>query len=369
MSSSYSQNKLLHSIVEDANECIQRNETYSVINKFNLPPSGDIHDYLSLAPYFWPDKHSEDGLPYTREDGRVNPDIEEVPDYQMARRLFSDLNTLGSAYFFTGNETYSERGLHLINIWFVNKETAMNPSLKYGSLITGKAFGRHTGILDFYPIYKLLDAVKIFRDSRSWLDQPSVGKGLRRWIKRYQKWLLNSSQGRKARKSSNNHGTYYDFQLIKISEFLHDYDKIDKILTRWENRVQEQIDSLGRQVFEMKRRNSWHYSVFNLKGEFKLLSYSRRSSFTNLKVETKLKSALDYLSSHASKDSWPIKDLSDFNKRQLIELLEMGFFLFNDERYLNQSIQFQATSEEHLRRKTLDFCHLSLVLNGNIWLC
>lgn len=41
----------------------------SVMEKKNSPPSGDKHDYMSLAPYHWPDPSKPDGLPYIRKDG------------------------------------------------------------------------------------------------------------------------------------------------------------------------------------------------------------------------------------------------------------------------------------------------------------
>ena len=46
----------------------------SVMEKLNTPPSGDKHDYMSLAPYFWPNPDTKDGLPYIRKDGKTNPD-------------------------------------------------------------------------------------------------------------------------------------------------------------------------------------------------------------------------------------------------------------------------------------------------------
>ena len=50
------------------------------MDKGELPPSGDIHDYLSLAPYRWPDPSKKDGLPYIGRDGRPNPEIYTIPD-------------------------------------------------------------------------------------------------------------------------------------------------------------------------------------------------------------------------------------------------------------------------------------------------
>src|SRR6516164_3783053 len=43
----------------------------SVTDKAINPPSGDKHDYMSLAPYWWPDKNKPNGLPYIRRDGET----------------------------------------------------------------------------------------------------------------------------------------------------------------------------------------------------------------------------------------------------------------------------------------------------------
>src|SRR5262245_42945004 len=53
---------------------------FSVTQKERTPPSGDKHDYLSLAPYWWPDPKSKDGLPYIRRDGETNPDSKRGTD-------------------------------------------------------------------------------------------------------------------------------------------------------------------------------------------------------------------------------------------------------------------------------------------------
>jgi hypothetical protein len=36
---------------------------FSVVDKSVTPSSGDKHDYLSQAPYFWPNPKSANGLP------------------------------------------------------------------------------------------------------------------------------------------------------------------------------------------------------------------------------------------------------------------------------------------------------------------
>src|SRR5512139_1818868 len=49
---------------------------FSVTSKEVTPPSGDKHDYMSQAPYWWPDPKSPNGLPYIRRDGEHNPEID-----------------------------------------------------------------------------------------------------------------------------------------------------------------------------------------------------------------------------------------------------------------------------------------------------
>lgn len=46
---------------------------YSVVDKAAPAASGDPHDYLSLAPYWWPDPDAPDGLPHIRRDGLFFP--------------------------------------------------------------------------------------------------------------------------------------------------------------------------------------------------------------------------------------------------------------------------------------------------------
>src|SRR5262245_25007973 len=41
-------------LIKDADKALQFGPV-SVMEKKNMPPSGDKHDYMSLAPYHWPD--------------------------------------------------------------------------------------------------------------------------------------------------------------------------------------------------------------------------------------------------------------------------------------------------------------------------
>src|ERR1700730_8619990 len=59
-------------LLKDANSRLDQKPP-SVMEKKQVPPSGDKHDYMSQAPYFWRDTNSPDGK-YVRHDGERNPE-------------------------------------------------------------------------------------------------------------------------------------------------------------------------------------------------------------------------------------------------------------------------------------------------------
>src|SRR5215472_3830485 len=79
---------------------------FSVLQKNAIPPSGDKHDYMSLAPYFWPNPNTPDHLPYIRRDGERNPEITQIPDHGNFDRVMNATYSLGLAYYLFGDERY-----------------------------------------------------------------------------------------------------------------------------------------------------------------------------------------------------------------------------------------------------------------------
>src|SRR3954466_4902684 len=99
----------------------------SVMDKKKVPPSGDKHDYLSQAPYWWPDPAKPDGKPYIRKDGQRNPEIDAIADHDNLGRLGDAVATLGLAYAYTGREVYAAHAARLVRAWFLDPATRMNP--------------------------------------------------------------------------------------------------------------------------------------------------------------------------------------------------------------------------------------------------
>ncbi len=120
---------------------------FSVVDKDASPPSGDPHDYLSQAPYWWPDPDIDSGLPWVRRDGEANPDREQH-DRQAVAAMFSAVNTLSAAFFFNDHEDFAARAGLLLRTWFLDPQTRMNPHLQYAQGIPGRCEGCGIGIID-----------------------------------------------------------------------------------------------------------------------------------------------------------------------------------------------------------------------------
>src|SRR5678815_2851586 len=89
----------------------------SVMEKEFTPVSGNKHDYMSQAPYFWYDSSKTNGLPYIRRDGQHNPEIKKITDRTYIGRLETATKTLSLAWYLTGEEKYAQKATALIRYW------------------------------------------------------------------------------------------------------------------------------------------------------------------------------------------------------------------------------------------------------------
>src|SRR4029434_4770803 len=69
-------------------------ETLSVVQKEFNPPSGNKHDYMSIAPYWWPNPNTPNGLPYVRRDGEINPERDQTSDRKRLDNMVQAVKTL-----------------------------------------------------------------------------------------------------------------------------------------------------------------------------------------------------------------------------------------------------------------------------------
>jgi hypothetical protein len=243
---------------------------YSVtLHKTKVAPSGNPHDYVSQAPYWWADPSKADGKPYIRKDGERNPEIYQLHDDSQLKDLCESVKKLSFAYYFTGKEQYAQKAAGLMNTWFIDAATKMAPNLNYAQYIPGINDGRGIGIIESRSLSNIPDALAMMQGSKSITG--SLQTGVKQWFAEYLKWLQTSKNGKDEKGSQNNHGTYYDMQVVDFAIFSGD-EKLarDVIQNRTIGRIDTQFTVDGKQPLELERTKSWSYSNMNLMGWCKL---------------------------------------------------------------------------------------------------
>lgn len=248
----------------------------SVMSKEQAPPSGDKHDYMSFGPYWWPDPSKEDGLPYIRLDGEVNPDSRgPTSDWQSLKTMTDAVTTLSLAYYFSGEKRYANKASELLRVWFLDPQTRMNPHLRYGQAIPGRTKGRGIGIIETRQFLETIEAAGLLAESGHWTNKDH--RRLQGWFRDYLDWLLNSRHGRDEDRTRNNHATWYDAQIVAFAWFTGQEDvareRLQEVAAR---RIDTQIVGDGRQPEELARTRSFTYSAMNARGFLTLATYGKR---------------------------------------------------------------------------------------------
>jgi hypothetical protein len=269
----------------------------SVMDKLVSPPSGDKHDYMSQAPYWWPNPDTADGLPYIRRDGDRNPDISRISDRDNLGRLAGAVSTLGLAFYMTGREEYAAHARRLVRVWFLEPATRMNPHLRFGQGIPGITDGRGIGIIETRLLTDLVDGVLLVDGSRAWTDEDAAG--LKAWMREYVTWLVESPHGQEEARNGNNHETWYDVQVATFALYAGDEDLARNTLLQSRERIGRQIEPDGRQPRELERTRAWDYSIFNLSAFLHLAALGDRLGVDLWNHRTSdgrsLRQALDFL--------------------------------------------------------------------------
>ncbi len=264
--------------------------------------SGDIHDYSSFGPYWWPNPDTESGLPYIRRDGEVNPETKDNITFSM---LFSSVEVLTLAAYCFGDDKYADKAVRNIMSWYIDEDTRMNPHLKYGQAIPGICSGRGIGLIDCADSYKLFDCVGLL-DAMGVIPGEVIS-GLKSWYSRFLDWMLTSEIGVDEDRQHNNHGSWYDVQVASAALFLNRKILAQRQLSlAYERRVLKHIDNEGKQPHELARTKAIGYSTMNLRA-LMLLANLSQSAGCKLDMwhekredgSIALKSALDYLKQFA----------------------------------------------------------------------
>ncbi len=337
----------LEHLVDRADAALEKGP-FSVTHKKIMPPSGDKQDYMSFGPYWWPNPDTEDGLPYVRRDGEVNPDARtDGSDSPRLGVMARSTLTLALAYYYTGVEAYAEHAALLIRTWFLDPDLRMHPHLQFAQAIPGRVEGRGIGILDTSRLTQVVDAAGILKGSAFWSEEEH--SALQGWFREYLEWMQTSDHGRDERQARNNHGTFYDAQVACFALFVGDPDNARNVLeTAKEKRITSHIKPDGRQPHELERPISFHYSRFNLDAMFMLVRLAEHVDLDlwNYRSDKTggIRTAFDYIIPYLDpSEEWPHgRAVTDTERRRVLPQLRQAYRAYGDSVYLEKIQAFPA---------------------------
>ena len=331
-----SKKEALKGFLAHADKILKAGKLYSVMNKKRAPASGDKHDYMSQAPYWWADTTKPNGLPYIRRDGERNPEYYLISDSDEMDKVIDDSEAMGLAYFYTRDERYAAHAAKLIKTWFLDKETRQNPNLNYSQGIPGINTGRGIGIIETRELVRLIDAAILLRGSKNWSNEDHVA--LKQWFSTFLTWLTDSPLGKDEAKEHNNHGTFYDAQVVAYAIFTDKLDLAKKQIDVTKSRMKTQIEPDGSQPHELARTVSFGYVNMNLYGFFTIARLAERVKTDLWQYKAgegkNLQNCLDWLVPYLKKEKkWTHQQIKKMSYDDTLRLLRMATTVYANPDY------------------------------------
>lgn len=296
-----------------------------VTNKKEVPPSKNMHDYLSYAPYKWPDTLKKDGLPWVTRDGQINPVFySSDTDFTRTSTFFDVIDVLSWSYYFSKDKRFAKKAIKLINTWYLNPETKVNPNINFGQRVPGAADGRKAGVQEWCNQSSVITALQIF--DADGLLTANVKTGMQFWFEKYLTWLTTNPMAIKAGFTRQNHANHYNYQVVGLMMYLGKNEDAKAVVkAAKQSRIADQITPNGKQPRELGRTRSVHYASLNLWSMTELALMGRKLGIDLWNYETddfrSLRKAYAYLIPFVVGDKkWEYKEISEGGIEQTVEM-------------------------------------------------
>ncbi|MEO0588078.1 MAG: alginate lyase family protein [Planctomycetota bacterium] len=281
----------------------------TVVNKPKAPSSGDMRDYVSLSPYWWPNPDTEDGLPYVRRDGEVNPE-RDLYDLPALDTMTVSVRDLALAAFYAGDERFAENAAERLRVWFLDEEKRMNPRMLFGQFVPGVSEGRKFGIIETNRLRWTPDAVAIVHAAGAITDEELAG--IKDWFDHYKTWLMTSDFGTGELAGKNNHGTWCAAQIALYASFAGDEATVVDMCEGVKERIAYQYEPDGSQPEELVRTRALEYSDFNNRAMLELAHVGSAVGVDLWSFETEdgrsLRKGIDFITPYmVDFDAWTYK--------------------------------------------------------------
>lgn len=328
-------------LIADADAALKEGP-FSVTHKEKVAPSGDKHDYASYSRYWWPDSTKADGMPYIRRDGETNPASQSLKesDRQRIGALGVNTQTLGLAYYFTGEAHYAEKAAELLRVWFLDEETRMNPNVNHAQCRPGHNFGTKSGILDGRLMVSALEGSLLIAESSA-LSKDEQER-LKAWSAEYYEWLSTNEMALDEAASKNNHGSYYDVQAMYFALYSGNEKAATEIAAQFtEKRLHAQIRPDGSMPEEIARTRPLFYSIYNLHAMFLLAHLAEKVDVDVWQVKddsSRLRAGLDYVAPYTDRNNaWPHPTIKETDRMEMYPILQMAHRAYPDGNYMDMA--------------------------------
>ncbi|WP_282147906.1 alginate lyase family protein [Algibacter lectus] len=287
-----------------------------VTNKTQIPPSKDLHDYLSYAPYRWPDASKLDGLPWIARDGIINPvSLGADTDFSRNTAFFDAIEKLTWSYYFSEDKRFAEKAIELIKVWYLNLETRVNPNINFGQAVPGLADGRKAGVHEWCQQSQVITAMQMFENDG--ILPKDVKQGMDIWFNDYLHWLITNPMAIEAGLTRQNHANHYNYQVVGLMMYLGKNEEAKQVVEDAKQaRIADQIMPDGSQPREMGRTKSVQYATLNLWSMTELTLMGQKLGIDLWAYETKegrsLKKAYSYLTPFVlGIEKWPQRQITE----------------------------------------------------------
>ncbi|MEQ8714015.1 MAG: alginate lyase family protein [Cyclobacteriaceae bacterium] len=325
----------LGEIVEEADEALEQ-PMVNVVDEGALPPSGDPHDYYSYSPYWWPDPENPDG-PYIWRDGETNPD-RTTSDVSRIEAMVDRVTSLVPTWYFTGDDRYAESAVEQLRAWFLNPETKMNPNVDFGQKRRGHSYNSPSGVLEAWRMHWVIDCAILLESFPGWTEEDA--KALRGWFSQFATWMVESPTGIEESMQPNNHGSWYNAQLILYALYGENFDLASKQLDGMPARIFSQVFIDGRQPQELIRTRSLNYSIYNARALISVARLGRHLDYDLFAYRSlegrSIRLAVDYMTPFIlGEQEWPIVQIRSHSHGSAAQLYWNAAKGFQDRKYAN----------------------------------
>lgn len=297
-------------ILEPAATKALRTPLVTIVDKAKPSPSGDAHDYISYARYWWPDPTKPDGLPFIRKDGHHNVEQVDAGDRKKIDHLVDSVTVLALGWSRLHREDCARRAGEWLRAWFVTPATRMKPALDYAQVRLGhnRNRGNASGVIDTRTLADLVEVLPLLSGSPALT--PGEEAAIRLWFTEYFHWLETGPSAVEEHAARNNHGSWYLVQAVAIARYLGRADTARRLCEEDRARIAWQFEADGRQPLELARADALGYSHFNLAAQLQLAQQAHRLGVDLWHYAApnggSLKRGLDYLRPYnAAPEKWP----------------------------------------------------------------